>query len=443
MSLDSVFWVPPCKASVIAKPDVCVVGGGAAGLAVAVGAARAGLEVLLVEKYGFCGGATVAGLSGTICGLYSSGDHPRQIIFGFAGEFYDLMARRGGVRAPVQFGRTMLVPHESLVWKEVADCLLRESDVRVLYHAHFLRAFQEDGRVHTLVIQAKEGQVAIQPKAVVDASGDAEVVHSLGGETTLGKNGVVQTPTMVFRMGDVDMAIFLKLDPREIDRMVVQAHESGSYDLPRHHVYMFPMPNGHEVLCNMTRITRPDGSIPVGTSSDDMTFAEMEGRVQARRYATFLCDRVPGFGHAYMAETGMQVGIRQTRSIKGKMRLNNDDVLHARKVQGAASFSAWPIEDHGADGLKISYLKDDTYDIPFETLIPVSGSNLLVAGRCMSAEHEALASARVTAQCFGMGYAAGAACGLLVNERARAQELTGVQVSEWMRKQGLKTAGER
>ncbi len=442
MSADT-FELPASRIPVVARPEVCVIGGGAAGLAAAIGAARSGLEVLLVERYGFCGGATVAGLSGTICGLFSSGDRPEQIVFGFAGEFYSRLRGCGGAGAPVPFGRTALVPHDSFAWKELADCYLAAERVRILFHADFLSAFEQDGRVHTLAVRGREGLFAIQPRTVVDASGDAEIVHSIQGQTTLGKDGVVQTPTMVFRVGGVDMPAFLRLDPRELDRMVSEADHSGAYRLPRHHVYAFPMPNGHEVLCNMTRITFPDGSVPVGLSSADMTFAEMEGRAQARSYARFLKERVPGFADSYLVDTGAQVGIRQTRSIAGVARLRNEDVLRARKAPGAATFSAWPIEAHGAGELRIVYLENETYDIPFECLIPLVGSNLLAAGRCMSAEHEALASARVTAQCFGMGYAAGAACGLMLAQNVPAQKLTGTAVEVWMRSRGLKTAGMR
>jgi hypothetical protein len=169
----------------------------------------------------------------------------------------------------------------------------------------------------------------------------------------------------------------------------------------------------------------------------------MEGRIQARSYETFLRENIPGFERAYLVESGAQVGIRQTRSIEGVARLTNQQVLKAVKTPGAATFSAWPIENHSAGEVKIVYLENQTYDIPFEALIPNAGSNLLVAGRCLSAEHEALASARVTAQCFGMGYAAGAACGLIVRERIEAQLLTGVAVREWMQQNGLKTADER
>jgi len=337
----------------------------------------------------------------------------------------------------------MLVPHDSFVWKEVADALLRAAGVEVWYHTNFLAAFTgDDENLKTILIRAMEGQVAIQPQVVIDASGDAEVVHSLQGGTTIGKDGVVQTPTMIFRLSGVDMPTFLRLDQREIEQWIREAHTNGEYHLPRHHVYLFPLPNGSEVLCNMTKITYPDGSVPMGISSHDMTFAEMEGRIQARSYATFLKEKVPGFAHSYIVETATQVGIRQTRSIVGKTRLMNDDVTSGRKSPGAASFSAWPIESHEAGALKIVYLENDTYDIPFESLIPVSTPNLLVAGRCLSAEHEALASARVTAQCFGMGYAAGAAAGLLVDEGIVAQDLSGLVVADWMNEKGLRTAKE-
>lgn len=442
MSLEG-FTVPAQSVPVVADPDVCVVGGGAAGLAAAVGAARCGAKVLVVEKYGFCGGATVAGLSGTICGLFTSGASSRRIVFGFAGEFHDCLRQSGAAGCPVRFGRTMLVPHDSFGWKVLADHYLRTEGIRVLYHTNFVAGYASDEKVHTLLVRGMEGLRAIRPKVVIDATGDAEVVDSVGVQTTTGKNGVVQTPTMIFRLGGVDMATFLALDPKEISARVADADREGSYRLPRHHVYLFPMPNGRDVLCNMTRITFPDGSVPAGISSSDMSFAEMEGRSQAREYARFLKDLVPGFQDSYLIDTGAQVGIRQTRSLIGRCRLTNEDVLKARKVRGAVTFSAWPIESHSAGELTISYLDGDTYDIPFETMVPLAGpANLLVAGRCLSAEHEAMASARVTAQCFGMGYAAGAAADLMLREELGSHELSGGEVENWMRAHNLKTAGE-
>jgi hypothetical protein len=438
------FKVSTYDVAVSYRPDVCIIGAGPAGLSAAIAAARMNMSVLIIDKYGFCGGATVAGLSGTICGLFSSGNSPEQIVFGFADEFYRALKTRNGVTTPVTFGRTLLVPHDSLVWKETADDFLLANNCNVLYHTHFLRAFTDaEHRITTLLVKGPEGQFAIKPNFVIDASGDAEVVNSLAGSTYIGQNGIIQTPTMIFKMGNVDMEAFLKLDPREIDHKVIEADHSGKYKLPRHHVYIFPLPNSGEVLCNMTRITYEDGSIPLGTSSADITFAEIAGRKQAREYSRFLKDQISAFRNAYISDTGTQVGIRQTRSIVGKGKLMNNDVIQARKSKNAITFSAWPIEAHGAGELKIVYLEDDYYDIPFETLIPENAVNLLVAGRCMSAEHEALASARVTGQCFGMGYAVGAACGLMQYENISAAELTGMMVTDWMKEHKLKTANEK
>lgn len=436
--------VPAYKVPVRYKPDVCIIGAGPSGVAAAVAAARLGLSVLIVEKYGFSGGATVAGLSGTICGLFSSGRKPEQIVFGFADEFYAVLRARKGVSQPVTFGRTLLVPHDSLSWKETADEFLVTNRCVVHYHTQFLQAFgEEHGKIDWLLLKGPEGQFAVQPRFVIDASGDAEVVHSLSLPTSFGQDGVVQTPTMIFRMGNTDMEDFLALDPADLNRMVREGDESGLYDLPRHHVYVFPLPHSGEVLCNMTRITYPDGSVPVGTRSTDLTFAEIEGRKQAREYARFLKERVKAFKDAYMVETGVQVGIRQTRSIIGKGLLSNEDVVKARKDKHAVTLSAWPIEMHQSEKVHIHYLEDDHYDIPFETLIPRGAVNLLVAGRCMSAEHEALASARVTAQCFGMGYGAGAASGLALREGLLAGELSGVQVRDWMKQHHLKSVHEK
>jgi hypothetical protein len=430
--------LPPRDVPVVLDCDICVVGAGAAGVAAAVAAGRLGLSVVLVERYGFCGGATVAGLSGTICGLFSSGDDPVQIVHGFAGEFYEHLRARNGAARPFTFGRTKLVPHDSFVWKEVADDLLEAAGVTVLFHtvlADVVRA--DDGRCTALILLAKEGFVAVKAQCVIDASGDAEVVHRLGHPTTLGQRGVVQAATMVFRVGGVDMRRFEEMELAAVQQQIAAAAASGRYNLPRDHVYLFPMPNDREVLCNMTRVTFPDGSVPLGVRSADLSFAERAGRQQVRAYATFLRENVDAFRDSYLVESGAQIGIRQTRSIVGRTRLANEDVVGARKSPGAVTYSAWPIELHEATGVRIVYLDDRTYDVPFDTLVPASTANVIVAGRCLSADNEALASARVTAQCFGMGYAAGAAGGLLVREQLTFGKISGVAVREWMLARGL------
>lgn len=226
------------------QPDVCIIGGGAAGVSAAIVAARCGLTVLLVERYGFCGGASVAGLSGTICGLFSSGKNIQQLVFGFADEFYKELIRRNGATAPVPFGKTVLVPHDAFSWKRVADDLLNQHNCKVLYHTQFLKAsLNEDGTVRSLLLKGMDGFFLVDPRFVIDASGDAELVHSIGCVTYFGKNGNVQTPTMIFKMGNVNMTAFTGVDPDSINSMVAEAHQAGRYKLPRHHVYLFPLPH--------------------------------------------------------------------------------------------------------------------------------------------------------------------------------------------------------
>ena len=126
--------------------DVLIVGGGAAGLAAASTAAKAGVRVLLLEKYGFCGGAAVAGLSGTVCGLFAATDNrsaaPERVVFGFVDRFLDVMKTKGGVTDPVRYGKTFTLTHDPLVWREAGDYLLAEAGAKILFHTTVVDALR-------------------------------------------------------------------------------------------------------------------------------------------------------------------------------------------------------------------------------------------------------------------------------------------------------------
>ena len=193
--------------------DVLVCGGGAAGVAAAVTAARQGLQVTLVERYGFCGGGAVAGMSGTVCGLYAATDDrsapPEQVVFGFADEFVRLLESQGGVTPPVRYGKTYTRVHDPLVWREAADHVLREAGVRVLFHTVIIGALLDGDRVDGAVAWSKEGRIELRAKLTIDATGDADLVAMAGFPSFIGDNGRVQNPTMIFRFGGVDTARFL------------------------------------------------------------------------------------------------------------------------------------------------------------------------------------------------------------------------------------------
>jgi hypothetical protein len=188
---------------------------------------------------------------------------------------------------------------------------------------------------------------------------------------------------------------------------------------------------------NCTAIISDDGRVLYPTKAEDLTYAEIHGRLQIREYERFAKEYIKGFENAHVIDTASQIGIRQSRSIKGVYTLKNDDVVNARKFDTAIVRSAWPIEIHGgADGVKVVNLDDDYYEIPFEVMIPETIENVLVAGRCISAEHEALASSRVVAQCFEEGMAAAIAMYMSIKDNIKPRNTNTKKVREMMIERG-------
>lgn len=389
--------------------DVVVVGGGPTGVAAATASARAGKNTLLIEHYGFCGGMATSGMSGAICGLFTSGKGPHeQLVHGFAGEFYHHLKQRNAVSDPFPFGDTRLVVHEPHTWKEIADDLLTDSGVNVLFHSTVTDVVMEDDYLCGVVIENKSGRQCITARRFIDATGDGDLCAKAGVPYTLGRNGMVQYPTMVFRMANVDIERGIGHPVSQLEAWVEHAQKQG-FTLPRKHIYLLPSPRSGEVMCNVNSVLRDDGRPIDATNAEDLTFAERKGRKLVREYERFLQQYVPGFEHSRLNDVATQIGIRQSRTIQGRARLTNEDVFQARKSDRRVASSAWCIEAHGQDGIFMFYLDNDYYDIPYDTLLPEKIPNLITAGRTLCAEHEALASARVTAQCFLTGYAAGTA----------------------------------
>lgn len=428
------------RANEVMSVDVLVVGGGAAGVAAAITARRQGLSVALVERYGFCGGGAVAGLSGTVCGLYLATDRanarPEQVVFGFADEFCRALESRGGLAAPVRYGKTWTRVHDPLVWRDTADDLLADAGVEVIYHAVATAALVEGGeRIEGAAVWTKQGPLEVRAKVTVDASGDADLVAMAGLGSFIGADGQVQNPTMIFRLQGVDVGRFLAGygDDTIMGEAVsakLRAAQAAGAGLPRAKIWLFPTTRPGELLCNCTRVTGADGRELNPLLRRDFTEAEIEGRRQVRAYARFFRDNLAGCEHAFVNDTGVQVGIRQSRQVTGVKRLANEDVIAARKFDDGIARSPWPIELHSGARPKLEWILDDYYEVPYGAFVPASGSGLLVAGRCLSAEHEAVASARVTAQCFSYGHAIGHAAAIAVQERIEPRRLGGAAIRD-------------
>jgi hypothetical protein len=416
--------------------DVFIAGGGAAGLAAAITAARRGCRVVLAERYGFCGGGAVAGLSGTVCGLYEAtegGNGPTQVVHGFVDEFISRMRARNGLGDPLRYGKTWTLVHDPLVWREVGDALLREAGVTVIYHATVTEVLMEGDVVRGAQIYTKEGKVRVLASVTIDASGDADLVAMAGWQTSMGDNGRVQNPTMIFRLGGVDVERFLDtygndtIMPPEVSAKIAEANGKG-YLLPRGKIWLFPTTHPGELLCNCTRVTGADGRELNPVMHRDFTEAEFEGRAQVREYARFFKDFLAGCERSWVIDTGVQVGVRQTRQVAGVKTLRNADILAGTKFTDGIARSPWPIELHSGSRPRVEWLLNDYYEVPFGCFVPTAGENLLVAGRCLSAEHEAVASARVTAQCFSYGHAIGHAAALASQERISVRRIAGEDI---------------
>lgn len=419
--------------------DVVILGGGPAGIAASTTIAELGFKTLLIEKLGFCGGAAVSGMSGTICGLYNTVENPseaqpQQIIFGFAERMKSLLHELGGLARPQIYGKTWVATHDCATYKNAATNLLRNSGVQILYHTEMIDVLEEEKVIQGLVLHTKSGFTKVYAKKFIDCSGDADIVFRSGFETSKGNNGIIQNPSMMFKIGNVNLSKYLNYwgDDAISPKKVIEKLENRK-ELIRKKVWLFPTVNPGEILVNGTKITGFDGRALDVTNPIDHSEAEQFSIYQAKAFFKFLKEEIPGCENAYFIDYAQEVGVRQTRSINGIDRLMNNDVISKIKRKDSIAKSSWPIELHYGDKPKTEWLIDDYYDIPFGSLVPKESKNLIVAGRCLSAEHEALASCRVTAQCFEYGRAAALATKISINENLNYNEIDGFEVANMMK----------
>ena len=413
-----------------ADADVCVVGSGAAGSTAAIAAARGGASVVLVEQLPFLGGTSTAVLE-TFYGFWTPGDSPRKVVGGIADEVVaGLRALGPVVERPNTYGAgtgvTYLAEHLKVVW----EGLVAEAGVRILLHATFQDAVVEaDGRVSAIVVATKAGLARIAARTFVDATGDADLCAFAGfGFETAGEMDPAQTLTTTFRMANVDSGRRATIATRELHERMAAAVADG-YDLPRREGSDHVTSIDGVTATIMTRLEpnarrSGDGALVDTTDPDFLTAAEIAGRRQALEYARFLVDRVPGYEAASLVALGTRIGVRETRRVYGDARLTRGDVLSARQFRDQIGMCGAPIEDHRAGpDTRWAYLpQGSAVGIPFATLVVRDAVNVLVAGRCFSATHDAHASVRSMAQCMAMGQAAGSAAAMAAcqtgNDRA-------------------------
>ncbi len=427
----------PYTIPIAATCDVLVVGGGPAGIGAAIASARNGAKTILIERYGFAGGALTQAM---VMPMFTFHDiHGRQIIKGIAQDFIDRLKSINaslGHLTDLTFDNASMTTFDPELAKLVILQMLEEAGVEILLHTLFSDTIVEDGKITAVITDGKSGRQAIKAKYFIDCTADADVAARSNAPFTKGRNedGAMQPVTLYFRIGGADDKALrkwmkenrelLKDSPSdaEIDaqkciaflglkNLISEAVKNGKIDAqvaPR--VLMYGLPRRGEFSVNTTRLQNIDG-----TNSADLTRAEIALRKQAIQVFNFIKENIGGFENSYIIDSGLQVGVRETRHIQGDYTLTQEDVLNSHSFKDGICCGTFAIDIHPPDGKAQIFTGSgkSVYEIPYRSLIPQGLDNLLVAGRSISATHAAFGSIRVMATCMACGQGAGTAASIL------------------------------
>ena len=423
---------PAGRVPVADKADLVVVGGGPAGIAAAISAARAGLDVILLERYPYLGGLASGGM---VLVLDDMANGQEISVRGLCMEMIERLEQRGLAVTPPENDRrsdwamwkkwsrwgvfdftSKLKPQPVCYatafdpdgYKRVSNDMIEEAKVRLRLHSWFSRSIVQNGWITGVVVESKQGREAILGKVVVDATGDLDVAASAGAPFIHGAFIV----TTVFRLGGVDTVeaerfeyeepeAFAKID-REAKRIM-----GGSWDK-----WWLKTPLPGIVWCNCPHMPNYDG-----LKVDDLTRADFEGRKRIANLVAFIREKMPGFQNSFVVDVAPQLGIRQTRLLDGVYVVTKEDVSDRR---------------HFAD----SIARGRDYYTPYRALLPRDVQQLVVAGRHYSATSSAQKMSREIPPCMAMGEAAGLAVAMALEAGVGLDKIDVAKLQKRLRAQG-------
>lgn len=390
--------------------DVCVAGGGSAGLAAAVASARTGAKTLLVERHGSLGGMASAAFVHSVCGLYrlpGKDAAARLANDGFATEFGRRLLASGAT-GPVRMGRVDVLLHRPAAFARLADQFAREeaTTLTVSLHTELATADPE-----TVTLHCRGKSRTVRAKAWVDTTGDAVLATLRGVPCETESPERLQRPAFIFALGGVEAAALDDDGRLRLARRLVTAIRAGALPggLMGAHFRASPQPGEAFVTIDLTGGERFDPLDPAC-----LTRLETEGRDLGERLVDFLRTEAAGFAQCYVAAWPSRAGVRESRRVVGQYRIETEDVAAGAEFTDAVAHSAWPMElRETAHGPKLRFPVDErACGVPLRALRARDDETLFVAGRCLSCSHEAQASLRVIGTCLATGEAAGLAAAL-------------------------------
>jgi hypothetical protein len=391
--------------------DVLIAGGGSAGMAAAIAAARMGARTLLVERHGFLGGMAPAALVHSICGLYRlpGGDSgPIPANAGFAWEFATRLLAAGGASGPELMGRMYVLLQRPAAFARLADAMVRENPLlEVRLHTELIAA----GETVSLACRGRIEEV--RARVFVDATGDAALAVMRGAPCEMEDAAHLQRPAYIFALGGVEAAAADEDARLRLAQRIAQAVKNG--DLPGAALGAHLRASGQagEVFVTIDLAGGPDFN-PLDPAC--LTRLEMDGRDVADQLGGFLRAEIPGFSKSYIAAWPARMGVRESRRVIGRYRIEAEDIECGAEFEDAVAFAAWPMElRETARGPRWRFPTGrQPCGIPLRALRAKEDDALFMAGRCISCAHEAQASLRVIGTCMATGEAAGLAAALKV-----------------------------
>ncbi len=409
--------------------DVFVAGGGVAGFAAAVAAAREGASVILSEMGGYLGGTATKGLVGPFMTCYDKKGET-QLIRGFFSEFVERMVADGGAVSYREckgndsysgyrpYGHKAVTPFAQESFKRVSEALCVEAGVKLLYHTQVVACDTDGRRITCAYLVTADGVAAVHAEQFIDATGTAALAAAAGAETFRGdETGLVQTSSLFFQIDGVDkaaldgyMATHHETRARFFLDEIEEARQNGEFPCGTQKLRIFEAPEGLWYV-NMAQEDAPVNEL----DPEAVTAAEISQRKQIPVIVAFLRKYVPGLQQVRLAATAAELGVRESRRIVGRTLFTGEELLKGIRFEDRIAVCANSMDMHQATKVAYTpYDQDTNYTIPLSCLIARDMDNLMAAGKCLSADKYAFAAVRVIPPSMAMGEAVGITAALAV-----------------------------